>query len=91
MKKIKHYTIRRRKTCRRWELIIRDKDKPKGFGSWIYGGMYAEFDEAIQHLKDDWGLEPSEEDLHTSALIKANKNRMAKESSLGSNGETKVS
>ena len=84
MRTAKHYTLRRRKNARRWELIIRDKKPPRGMGTWIYAGMYKEFDDALQHLKDDWGLEPSEKDLHTSIIIKKNRERMDKESSLGS-------
>lgn len=84
-KEPKRYTIRRRKNARRWELIIRDRKPPRGMGDWIYAGMYREFDEAIYSLINDWGLKPSEEDLHTSALIKENKKRMEKESRLGSN------
>lgn len=82
MRKAKHYTLRRRKNARRWELIIRDKNPPRGMGNWIYAGLYKEFDEALVSLKKNWGLEPSEEDLHTSAIIAENKKRLAEESSL---------
>lgn len=73
----KHYSVRRRKNARRWELIIRDKKPPNGLGNWIYGGLYVEFEDALKAL-EKWGLKPSEEDLHTSTVIRANREKLRK-------------
>ena len=68
-KKIKGYTIRKRKTARRWELHIRD---PKGLGAWLYGGLWKTFDEAVDALRKNWGMEPSEDDLLKQEIIRKN-------------------
>lgn len=43
------WTIRKRKDCNRWELIVRDPV----FGR-FYGGLYASRKDALKAYKDNW-------------------------------------
>lgn len=44
----KRYTIRKRKDCDRWEVIVRDP----AFGQ-LYGGLHKTREDAIRWLKDN--------------------------------------
>ena len=48
----KHYCIRERVDCKRYEVIIYD---PKGFGR-LYGGLFATRELAEESIVKDWGL-----------------------------------